>query len=630
MKRAAVLLILCVVCLLVGASAANAQEIDATATPLFNVVVADDVVLRGGPGVFFPPVGNLQTGDFLFPVSRNEDADWIMVTYFRGSFGWIRRDLGFWVEDLDELPVIGPNNLTPTVPAGAETATPFFPTETPSGNWVDSNSGVAYARVGPGQGYFRLGQFFNGDQVIPVARNADTSWVLVRWSPPQLPGAIAREDEFAWISSNLVDWTDDIAVLPIISEDNLTPSPQPSQTPTPAETATPTQTITAAPTDTLTATPSATSTQTPTATGTFTATATATDTATPTPSLTPTVTYTPTPTATVTATATDTTTPTATATDTETATATATVTLTETMLPTETASPTSTPTWTPTYTTTASATSTATASATETATNTPTPTSTATVTLTPTPTETATATASLTDTATATPTATPTATVTSTETVTATATHTVTSTPSATNTPSATATATFTETATPTATKTDLATLTSTLTETVTYTSTPTSTPTFTSTTTETSTATETETPAFAAQAVTDGVTPSPTRTLSPVDAEGALPTALPATETPAEGTSVVVAPPPQDGNPPAAPPEELPPAVDRGGSLPLEVIAGTVALGVVVLYAGLFLAGTVATDRYSNGFVIEGCLPCAQCGCLRSGCHAGTPGIPQ
>lgn len=29
------------------------------------------------------------------------------------------------------------------------------------------------------------------------------------------------------------------------------------------------------------------------------------------------------------------------------------------------------------------------------------------------------------------------------------------------------------------------------------------------------------------------------------------------------------------------------------------------------MLYAGLFLAGTVATDRYSNGFVIEVCPVC-------------------
>ncbi|MEM6527612.1 MAG: hypothetical protein AAF653_04920, partial [Chloroflexota bacterium] len=108
-------------------------------------------------------------------------------------------------------------------------------------------------------------------------------------------------------------------------------------------------------------------------------------------------------------------------------------------------------------------------------------------------------------------------------------------------------------------------------------------------------------------QAVTDGVTPSPTRTLAPVDADGVLPTALPATSTP--GTAVAVVPPPENNVPPAAPPAELLP-VD-GGGLPLEVIAGSVAIVAVVAYAGLFLAGTVAADRYAGGFVVEECPVC-------------------
>jgi hypothetical protein len=44
---------------------------------------------------------------------------------------------------------------------------------------------------------------------------------------------------------------------------------------------------------------------------------------------------------------------------------------------------------------------------------------------------------------------------------------------------------------------------------------------------------------------------------------------------------------------------------------LPIEVIVGSVAIAVVVGYAGLFLAGTLAVDRYANGFVVQQCPVC-------------------
>ncbi len=295
MRRAVIILVVCGLWLMAGHISAQPQN--PTPTPLFNVVIAPDIFLRAGPGEQYLPVGNLQQGDFLFPVSRSEDGTWVMVAYFRGSYGWLRRDLGFWVEDIDALPVILPAALTPTVAPGDETATPFFPTSTPTGNWVQSVSDVAYVRAGPGRGFLRLGQLFNGDQVVPVGRNENTSWIMIRWDPPQLNNATPISHKFAWISVNLVDWSADLDALPVLMEDQLTPTPtEPptltaTVTLTPTLTPTPSATLTETPAPTLTPTPSATLTETPAPTLTPTPSATLTET--PAPTLTPTASATP-------------------------------------------------------------------------------------------------------------------------------------------------------------------------------------------------------------------------------------------------------------------------------------------------------------------------------------------------
>lgn len=460
--------------LLAGLALVNAQPAGdlPTVTPSMSRVIRPDIYVRGGPGEFHLPVGQLTEGAFLLPLSRNAAGDWVLIQYYSG-FGWVRRDLGFWVEDIDELPVMDERTLTPSPVPGRETATPFVPTETPSANWVDViDGGGAFVRAGPGRTYLRLGTLFTGDIIDePLGRDEEAAWVMFRY-----------EGGFGWIAASIVRWQDDLEPLPVLSEDALTPTATDTATSTPTPTNTPTDT----PTPTLTATP----TVTPSSTLTSTATSTATDT--PSPTATATSTDTPTSTPTLTATATDepTSTATSTATDTSTPTATATD------EPTSTATSTATDTTTPTATATDEPTSTATSRATDTTT----PTLTATPTTTPTPT------AEVTDTpvvaaiiATSTPINTPTPTYTPTVTVTPTPTLTIT--PSPTDTP----TLTPTMTATPSVTVTD----------------TPPATPTLTATVTDTPSPTHT-------------VTPSPTATVTPIPPSPTVPTATPSlTETP-------------------------------------------------------------------------------------------------
>ncbi|MBI1278427.1 MAG: SH3 domain-containing protein, partial [Anaerolineaceae bacterium] len=309
-----------------------------TETPETSSVIQEDIFVRGGPGRDYLPVGKLLAGDRVRPLSRNAAGDWVLIVYGKG-YGWIRRDLAFWVENIDTLPIVDVANLTPSpVLPTTPSATPILlPTFTPVGNWVQLNNDAqsGFVRAGPGRTYLRLGQLFTGDAVEPVSQNADGSWIMIRYG-----------EGFGWISRNLVLWVDDLDSLPVVSVDNLTPS----------------ATFTA--TNTETHTPTATSTLTPTSTPSVTPTLTASYTLTTTPSLTFTLTPVPTLTATPVPSATNTLIPSSTATATltptlepsSTSTASATATLTPTIEPTSTPTATETlrPTLEPSSTSTAS------------------------------------------------------------------------------------------------------------------------------------------------------------------------------------------------------------------------------------------------------------------------------------
>jgi uncharacterized protein YraI len=394
------ILLLFIGCLVVGSGVlgVRAQAIPTltpTPTPPASEIIAEDVIVRGGPGRDYPRIGQLTAGRYVFPVSRNEAGDWVMIRYYRG-FGWVQRDLAFWVEDIDALPVIGERDLTPSPIPGTDTPTPFFLTATPTGNWVWTDARSLYVRAGPGRLYLRLGDIFPGDQVEPVARSADATWILIRFA-----------DGFGWIVRDAVRWAENVDELPVVSPDDLTPT----ATFTASFTPTATSTATLTDTPTLTETPRPSDTPEPTETPTLTETPRPSDT--PTPTETPTLTETPRPSDTPTPTETDTPTslpvetqiepvilPGVTLTDTPAPSDTPTATLTDTPRPSDTPTATSTDTPVPTATDTPAPSDTPTATLTDmprpsdtpvpTATDTPAPSDTPTATSTDTPVPTAT------------------------------------------------------------------------------------------------------------------------------------------------------------------------------------------------------------------------------------------------
>jgi uncharacterized protein YgiM (DUF1202 family) len=597
-----------------------------TPTLGYSSITAPDIFVRGGPGREYASVGNLQVGDRVTPVSRNAAADWVLVVYRTNRFGWVRRDLANWVENIDALPVIDETNLTPSPVLTQPTRPPitYAPTETPAGNWVVAGGApTGYVRSGPGRTYLRIGQLETGALVEPVGRNEDTTWILIRF-----------KDGFGWIARNLVYWVDDVTKLPVLTPDNLTPSATFTATNTPSSTPTATPTST----DTPTVTPSATATATSTPTSTLTATNTDTPTATATPSHTPTpVPPTNTETPTSTPTLTDTPIP---ATDTPVP-PTATETSTATRVP-----PSPLP-FTPTDMASAVPPS-ATLLPTETPTDTVTPTSTATHTDTPTSTTTDTP---LPPSATTLP---PSATAAAQADIATTA-------PVASDTPFASVTP-LPPSATPTATNTAVPPTATAIP--------PSATPTVTAIPpTATSTATVTQTPvplpvatfkdatnvrsgpstlfdrvgAFSANQQTEILARTPSSdwykvryaggegwvfaelvavsgdlAVVPIDAGPPVPTGESSTATLVANlpTTTPASPTPAVG---AAAPNVTPTLTPANGGtapigvIPAEALIGGIALLAVLIYVGFYWRGLVATDRYKNGFVIDTCPVCGR-----------------
>ncbi len=558
-----------------------------TPAPPVNVVVVEEGVVRGGPGESYLPVGRLDEGRVLTPVNMSADGLWVLIRYGRGTFAWVRRDLVFWADDVDALPVLEEDSLTPTVRPGMETATPFlFPTPTPAESYVRTeDQSFALVRSGPGELYPRLGRLAPGTVVEPVGQFEDGTWILIRYIFPAEEndeGTETPEQEgFAWIARGLVEWQEEIDDLPVLSEDNLTPTatftptftPTPTSTASPSPTSTPTRTPSLEPTDTPTSTvtPSPEPTDTPTDEPTLTQTPspeptnTAMDepTSTVTPSLEPTDTATDEPMLTRTPSPE----PTDTATDEPTATATEEPTLTQTPSP----EPTDTPTDEPTLTQTPSPEPTATATDEPTATLTPSPE----------PTDT--------------PTDEPTSTVTPSPEPTTTAT----------DEPTDTATVTVMPSPEPTATSTDEPTVTPS--------------PEPTATTTDEPTSRASQTPLVAAQVATESpsstATNGPTLTSSPEPSATTTeePTSTVATESPEPSITATQTPEPTRTPIPAVvpPPNE---DGDTGGvDIPPEAVVGGVILLVVLAYVGLYLRGLSDVDRYATGFVIETCPVCQQ-----------------
>jgi len=554
------LFICALVAIFITGSQSTAQEGEPTPTPAFSYINVEAARVRAAPDETALSIGTLLRDARVIPYNRDESGAWVLVEYAQ-SFGWIRRDLAVWVENIDALPILTTDNLTPTPAPRTPSPTPRLVTLTPVGSYIIARVNV-YVRTGPGLSFTPLGVLTPGSVVEPLNIDETGTWVLIRYTYDQREEGsteIRTIDGFGWVTRNVVLWVIDINELPILYDDALTPTATftPSFTPsaTPSETTSPTFT------------PSPTVTNTPTAT------------------ITPSLTNTDIPTET----------PSPTATNTEFPSETPSATVTNTDMPSETPSATVTntdaPTETPAEITQVVVVNTDMPSETATNTEFPSETPPPTATNTDTPSETLSATATNTDAPTETPAEITQAVVVNTDMPSETATNT--EFPSETPPPTATNTDTPSETPSATVTNTD--------------------TPIETATPTLSGDATAIDSPlGMNTETPTLTNTDEPTITLLPEETELPLGVGteiiglLPATETPTVAVAIA-----QNATETPLTSVSIDEPLTTTSALPIEAIFAGSVLGIIILYVVLYLRGQLAVERYANGFVVDNCPVC-------------------
>ncbi len=366
-----------------------------TNTPVFSNIQVDagaaGAYVRFGPGLNYPFLGAIVTGDYVDPVGRNVDGDWILIR-FRDGFGWISRSLLNGALDLSSLPVLLPDALTPSA-TPSRTPTPrFSPTPTSSdtptltATLIPTNTPIITATLTPSSTPTLIPTNTHTNTATATATDTATATNTATSTSTRTPSDTPTRTNTATATSTSTDTPSPTPTRTNTPVPTRTPSNTPSPTPRPTRTNTATATATDTPTDTPTragvisfvtpppsrippsATPptatrtaARTPTEAPSETSTRTPSPAPTRTRTNTATATSTLTDTPSPTQTETATATDTATRTATRTSSPTASASPTATATST----RTASPSPTPSSSPTATSTATTTSTATPSPTQ-------------------------------------------------------------------------------------------------------------------------------------------------------------------------------------------------------------------------------------------------------------------------
>lgn len=92
--------------------------------------------VRAGPGLEYPILGEVFTGDVVEPLAHDEVADWVLIRFGAG-YGWLRYDLVLWMDEIESLPVLDMPGLTPVF-----TLT-FTPTNTPTATFTPSATATA-------------------------------------------------------------------------------------------------------------------------------------------------------------------------------------------------------------------------------------------------------------------------------------------------------------------------------------------------------------------------------------------------------------------------------------------------------------------------------------------------------
>jgi uncharacterized protein YraI len=192
-----------------------------------RAVVAQDLLVRVGPGVGYLILGILPRGSILTLTGRSDDKGWVQIAYPSGldGFAWVSADLIEVKDDASNLPRY--NNLatpissnadngqaspapqaTATVESGlspSPTSTVPPPTPSPAGP-VGTVTTQINVRTGPASSFQSLGLLNPNDVVILTGRTLNGVWYQIEYA--------SGPDGHAWVAAEYIQVNGDVSQLP--------------------------------------------------------------------------------------------------------------------------------------------------------------------------------------------------------------------------------------------------------------------------------------------------------------------------------------------------------------------------------------------------------------------------------
>jgi uncharacterized protein YgiM (DUF1202 family) len=206
---------------IIASSPVSALPVLADAQP-WGLITAAVANVRSGPGLEFNVLTTIGQGTWVTVLGRNGASTWINILV-GGAEGWVGRStISLSVSLAGNLPIVdspaAPTaTSTPgTAPDGSggggtgATATPV-PTTTPGDSTVPSatvNTGELNVRGGPGPGYPVITKVFDGDAILLLGRNTNSSWAYMT----------APDGKKGWVSTFYIISNVPISSLPVLAD----------------------------------------------------------------------------------------------------------------------------------------------------------------------------------------------------------------------------------------------------------------------------------------------------------------------------------------------------------------------------------------------------------------------------
>ena len=152
-------------------------------------VVTGALNVRSGPSLAYGPVAVINQGTVVSLIGRNADSSWAKIRLSNGTEGWVNADGAYIAPNvsISSLPVVD----SATAPSSSATAL--------------VSTGALNVRSGPAVTYSVLTVTSQGQTVILLGRNANSSWAKIR---------LGNGTE-GWVNASLITPSVSISSLPV-------------------------------------------------------------------------------------------------------------------------------------------------------------------------------------------------------------------------------------------------------------------------------------------------------------------------------------------------------------------------------------------------------------------------------